>query len=355
MKKEGGKKGLLILILLLVLIVPLVATFVVLQLNLDSDLRKGSVSSLTLVYGEQEQTVDGKEDLEFFVSLADSGESIAETAQPLSEYRQCRVVFHKLNRDVTYLFYLSDSVQNCVYTDPNGKLFLIPVEDATALLTHPLITGYAVSYAAFPSLEFSQGGKLYGAKEIEGQWTYAKANETKSFQNVSEKADQKVILPQGEDLNFKFSLEPDFCSITLQNEKGQILHSGDPKEMAALALETDASLTLVVKCDWYQEKHEEYYGSLTYTYDVFYDVPTLCSVNRQTVSPGEEILLTVEHSSSETIAAVPSFSAEKITQSKTDGTWTITIPVSATASAGEYDLMVMGSDVEETFKITIQK
>ena len=80
MKKERGKKGIKILILLLVLVVPVLITFVVLRLNLDSDLRKGSVSSLTLIYGEQEKTVEKREELEFFISLAESGETIAETA-----------------------------------------------------------------------------------------------------------------------------------------------------------------------------------------------------------------------------------------------------------------------------------
>ncbi len=355
MKREGGKKGFKILILLLVLIIPIAVAFVVLQLNLDSDLRKGSVTSMTLVYGEQKEEVEDREELKFFISLAESGESIAETANPLSEYRKLQTVFHKLNRDVEYLFYLSDSVHNCVYTDPDGALFLIPQEEAATLLAHPLVTGYAVSYATYPTLEFNQGGETYGAKKIQGNWTYAKANETKSYKDISEKADQKVILPQGEELNFKFSLQPDFCSVTLQNEKGEILYSGDPEEMAPLALETDASLSLVVKCDWYQEEHAEYFGTLTYSYDVFYDVPTLCSIDRQTVSPGEEITITVEHSSSETIAALPGFPADRIRQAKVDGTWTITVPVSTTASSGEYDIMLMGSDVEETFKITIRK
>ncbi len=353
MKKQGSKKGLKILLLLLVFIVPLLVAFLVLQLNLDSDLRKGSVSSMTLIYGQQEKTVDKREDLEFFISLVESGEAIGETANPLSEYRKFKAVFHKLNRDVTYQLYLSDSVHNCVYTNSDGALFLIPEEEATALLAHSLITGNAVSYASYPTLEFSQGGKDYGAKKTEGNWTYAKANETKSYKDIFEKADELVILPQGEKLNFKFSLEPDFCSVTLQNEKGEILYSGDPEEMERIDLETDASLSLVAKCDWYQENHEEYFGTLTYVFDIFYDVPTLCSIDRQTVSPGESFIVTIEHSSSETVAVLPTFATEKIQQVKQDGAWTITVPVSVTATFGEYDITLMGSDVEETFKITI--
>ena len=162
-----------------------------------------------------------------------------------------------------------------------------------------------------------------------------------------------MILPQGEELTFNFSLEPDFCSVTLQNEKGEILHSGDPKEMQMITLETDTMLSMTVKCDWYQEAHEEYYGTLTYTFDILYDVPAACSIDRQTVSPGEVITITVEHSSSEEIAVVPSFSAGKVTQEKTEGVWTIQVPVSDDAAEGEYTITVMGSDVEENYSVTV--
>ena len=353
MKKQKGKAWVKLLILLLVLIVPLIVTFVVLQLNLQTDLRMGTVSSITLNYGEQQKEVKEQKELEFFISLAECGESIAQTANPLSDYRKCQVIYHKLNRDVTYLFYLSDSVNDCVYTDPDGKLFLIPEEESIKLLAHPLVTGYAVSYASYPTLEFTQNGESYGAKLTEGNWTYAKANETKSYKDISEKTDAVVILPQGDELTFNFSIEPDFCSVTLQNEKGEILYSGDPKEMQMITLETDAMLSMVVKCDWYQESHEEYYGTLTYTYDIHYDVPTLSSIDRQTVSPGEVITVTVEHSSSDSIAVVPSFSAGKVSQEKTEGVWTIQIPVADDAAAGEYTVTVMGSDVEENYQITI--
>ncbi len=353
MEKKKSKVWIKILILLLILIIPAAVTYVVWQLNLHPDLKLGTVSSVTLNYGEQQKKIKNQSDVDFFVSLAENGEAIAETVNPLSSYRKCEVIYHKLNRDVTYVFYLSDSVNDCVYADPDKNLFLVPAEEAAKLLAHPMVTGYAVSYAVYPTLEFSQGGKTYGAKLIEGNWTYAKANETKSYKDISEKFENIVTLPQGENLNFKFSLEPDFCSITLQNEKGEILHSGDPKEMELITLETDAILSMTVKCDWYQEAHEEYFGTITYTFDIHYDVPTQSNIDRQTVSPGEMVVITIEHSTTKELAVVPSFSAGKIEQENVDGVWTVQVPVADDAVAGEYTITVVGSDVEENYTVTI--
>lgn len=354
MKKKNGKKGVLILTLLLLLVVPILIAVFLLHQNQSDDLSKGSISSFTLIDGEKRETVKDEKEVEFFVSLAESGESISETVDPLSSYREFRMIFHKINNDVEYRFYLSDSAKNCVYTDANGDLFLIPEKKAEKLLAHSRIVGSAVTYAAVPTLEFVQGGEIYGAKKIEGEWTYINHSGKEETRELSEKAENTVILPQGENFDFKFSMKPEFCSVTLQNEKGELLYSGDPEDMKVVELETDTKLSMVVQCDWYKEKHETYYGSIAYSYDVFYDVPTLCSIDKKTASPGDVITITVEHASTETIEVVAYFTAGDIEKEKEDGVWTIQIPVAENASSGESEIVLMGKDVKETFKVTIR-
>ena len=70
-------------------------------------------------------------------------------------------------------------------------------------------------------------------------------------------------------------------------------------------------------------------------------------------SPGEIITLTVSNSSGEDIVVTTTFAAGQIQKLKTDGVWSILIPVSETATAGEFSMMVMALDEEETFPITI--
>ncbi len=353
MKQDRKKKGILFFGLLLILVIPILITLFVLEQNLDEDLRKGSLRAVSLLYNEKEHELTKKDEIELFVSIAESGEEIGEAAAPLSEYRKCQVVFHKLNRDVNYTFYLSDSIHNCVYTDSDGVLFLLPEDSARKLLAHPVLGGFAVSYASYPTMTFTQGGKTFGAKSVLGQWFYSKANDTESDEKIDEKKEETVILPQGEDLNFSFSIAPDYCSITLQNEKGEILFSGAPEEIEPVVMEKDTTLSLVAKCDWYEDNHEEYHGSLTYTFDIFYDIPTACSVDRQSVYPGEMITLTVLNSSSNDIVVTPTFAAGHIQKVKDDNAWSILIPVSENATAGEFSMMVMGLDVEETFSVTV--
>ena len=230
---------------------------------------------------------------------------------------------------------------------------MLSEENAKKLLSHSVLGGYAVSYASYPTMVFTQGGKQFGAKKIEGEWIYSKTNATQSEKKINESFDETVVLPQGEKFNFSFSIEPDFCSVTLQNDKGEILFSGSPEEMEMITMEKDSTLSLVAKCDWYEDNHEEYHGSLTYTVDVFYDIQAKGSLDRQSVYPGELITVTVLNSSSEDIVVTSTFATGQIQKMKEDGIWSILVPVSENAVAGEFSLMIMGQDIEETYPVVI--
>lgn len=352
MNPKKSKKKMWITLTIFLFVIPLMATLFIVYLNFDPDLKKGSVTAVTLIHEEESDKIRDRKEIQFFVSLATGGSLIEKTADPLFEYRKLEAVYHKLGTEVTYRFYLSDSVHNCVYTDPDGTLYLLDEEDAEKLLAHPLVGGFAVSYAARPTLTFYQGGQTFFATAVEGEWSYQKANERAERSKVNEKSENRVILPQGEKLNFRFSLNPDFCKVLLQDEKGDVLFTGKPEEMPLIERGSDESLTLTVTADWYEDQHAEYHGSLTYTYQIFYDIPTSLALDRTEVSPGENITLTVSNTSSTSLAVTPNFSAQ-IQKIPTDHGFVVLIPVSESVAPREYSILVMGSDVEETLSVRV--
>lgn len=354
MKNKKQKKFFITaLIAVVVIVLPILIASFILRQNLDADLEKGSVTSVTLIHDEEQDEVTAERDISFFISVAKSGESIAEAADPLEIYRKCRVVFHKPKNDREYVFYLSDSVNNCVYTDPDGALFLIPQETAEELLTHPMIGGFAVSYAAYPELCMTQGGKTFSADHVKGEWTYAKANDTTSAKIVDAKNDSTVILPQGERPEITFPIKPDFCSVILKTESDELLFTGAPEEIPTPNLSCDTALVMTVSCDWFEESHPEYHGKLEYSFQIFYDVPALCTVDRITASPGETFVVTVTNSSSESHAFTPTFAAGKTEVAKEGTVITASIPILENATPGEYTIKVLGSDVEKELTVTI--
>ncbi len=352
---KAKKSKLIVFVLVaLALVIPVLLAMLFLRENMNSDLRRGSVNSILLTYGEREEEIVDEKEIEFFISAATGGSAIGESADDLSQYRNLTVTFHKYNQSIVYQFYLSDSQNNCVYTDPDGNLFLFPHDVAEKLQTHKLLEDYALSFAEYPLLTLQEGGKEYQPNAWEGQWHFVRADGKKENQSIDEKKDSLAILPQGEKLNFVFSIEPDYCNVLLSvKDSEQLIYSGMYHEMPVIDLEEDTPLTMTVTCDWYEKEDRSYHGSVFYTFDVYYDIPTICQLDRAQARPGEVITLTVSHSSSQQMAVIPSFSADHVTVEKQEKNWVATIPVSADATPGTFSIMIMGSDVEQNLNVTI--
>ena len=352
MKRKSSKK-LAIVLILLALMVPIVLAALFLRENMTADLRRGTIRSVTLIYGEKTEELTDPEEIAFFVDAATGGASIQESAKDLAEYRNLKVVFRKFNRDVVYQFYLSDSENDCVYADPDGKLYLFPQEVARELQSHRLLENYALSFAEVPSPVLVQGGKEYAAAKTEGEWHYVRADGKNASHTFSESADVTAVLPQGEALTLRFSIEPDYCGVLLSVKDGELLYSGVYAEMPVVHRDFDTELTMTVTCDWYEKEGVSFHGSMTYTFPVFYDIPTLCTLEQDSAAPGGAFVLTVSHSSSLQLAVNATFAAGEVKLVKQGGAWTATIPVSENAVPGSYSLMVMGSDVDQTIPVTV--
>lgn len=347
------KKVLTFFIILLCLLLPVAVAFGIIMENLSPDPEQGTVSSISLSFGEREQTVNKKEEIDFFISAVKSGSPIEKTAHPLEEYRHLEIVFHKLNHDVSYHVYLSDSENDCVYTDGEGKLFLFPAETAKKLQGHSLLGGYGLSFADCPSVSVINQETEYKGEKVKGEWNYIDSDGKEQNEKISLFGESKAVLSRGETLNLQFSIKPDYCSILLLNEKGEILYSGSYEEIKPIDLEADSNLTLSVTCDWYEDEERSYCGSLEYEFQLFYDLKTECELSSTVLAPGEELVVRVLHSSSPQIAVTPTFSTDGVRVKKIGDVWEATVTVSKTAKEGESSVMVMGSDIDETFTVTI--
>lgn len=350
-QNKGGKLAAVIVILALAL--PLAIAFLFLKENMNADLTRGTVDAVTIVMDDKEEKLLEKSDVAFFVSVAVSGDQIASPADDLSTYRLCEITFHKPRNDLRYRFYLSDSVNNCIYVDPQEKMFLIPPEKAAEILSHAKVGGYAVSFADYPKLTLEQGGKSFDAAKITGEWTYSKSDATQSAKKISSENDVRAVLPHGEDLTPRFTIEPDYCAVQLLSHDGHLIYSGTLEEMKPIYYEVDTRLKLVMTCDWYEDKHENFHGKLEYTFDLFYDIPTLCTVDRTQASVGESFSVTIAHSSSESVAVIATFTSRRQNPQKVDDKWIVTVEVPESVTPGEYEILLMGSDIDHKFPIRI--
>ena len=361
-RKKTDKKKVGLIAGLAAVIVALTALIGFLLWNDSKKIVSVSMSfTRNLVVDTEEENWDVKEEKEvsFFYDVVHSGSVIHETALEPEEYRHLKMVFNRKSgkNPESFELLLSDSVNNCLYLDADGVLYLIPESKAQELLIHPQITALAMSFASPPVCSLSARGVETPTYTYTGEWTYTKVDGTQATIELVEAGDQTAVLPadenQGDPLAFTFSLEPDYCSIRVLDEKGNMIYSGDTGDMDPLSYEEDTDLKVSVFAEWHQADNKNYKGSITYEFDVRYDVETICALTREAVRPGESFEIRVAHSSADEVGVTATFLTENVTQTKEGKEIVVRVPVAPGVTAGSYEIILMGADVETTLKVTV--
>lgn len=336
----------------LILFVPLAVITVLLLRNLDPDLDKGSISSLTITMNSDEVEITERERIDFFRQIVENGVLIDESVTDLSSYRQCDLVFHKWKNDLKYTLYLSDSATDCLFIGESGALHLIPREYSQTLLADPLITSFAVTFAQCPCASVIDQDKVYTAESGSGDWTYQKADgNVTTVSSVAMASD--AVLTAGSPLTLRFSIEPDQCRVRILDENDAIVYSGAIEEMPKLSFEEDTDLTLTVSAAWYEKETLSYHGAMEYLFHLRFDLPTVCTPSQTSVLPGQSITITIAHSDCDDTAVTATFPTSSVSVTKQGRLYIAAVSVSQDATPGDYKITLVGSDVDETIPIII--
>lgn len=358
MQTRKKKSRITLLVLLIVIVIPIAVVLFLLGENQSDSLSRGTVTGLSLIYtvGEEEKKQDtaSAEEIDFFRSVLKSEKTIQSTAKPLETYRKITLIFHKIRHDVTYTLYVSDSVNDCVFVDPKGTIRLIDSDLAKELRENALLGDAALSYSDYPSLKIHSSHGEFLSSGVSGTWKYRNGDGQWSSVAVSEQRNTTATVAPDAKPDLVFSHEPDYIRAILTDEKGQILFSDEWKNLGPFGLTEDAHLHLQLTCDWFEDNalHSEYHGTIVYECDLYYDVPTVCTLSRGEALPGETIVLTTSHCITAPVITA-SFSYESIRTEKVEDRYETTIILSGTALPGKYTVTVMGSEVDETIEFTV--
>ncbi len=357
MKPKKRNPGTIFLIVV-ILFIPLLVVGLIVRQNLQGGLSSGKIVRAELIFadtGEGEETVILEEESEIalFVNAVEKGVSVEKPAKPIEEYEKISLIFHKLREDFSYMLYFSASASDCLFTDEEGVLYHIPREEAEPLLLQSAIYARVMPYVQVPEAALQVEGKAYGAAKVSGEWIHRKADGSEDVQEIAEEPGESAALPAGSTFEAVLNLEPDFCSVRILSEKGDILYSGSLEELTPLKLEDEQHLQVFLNCDWYVRDDRAYHGSLEYEFDTFYDQPVTHALSGTEMQPGGTFELTLQFSQSETIAVTATFASGEIQETVSGGSRSFQIPVAGDAVPGEYAILVMGSDVELNLAVTI--
>ncbi len=248
-------------------------------------------------------TFDQKADFDVYVTAIENARLIDENYRDLSEEIPYTVTFTETdNITKNYSFYMQNDVDGCIYTDADGKYYLLSASDASTLLARDEFGAVNVNANVPVAVITKENGNTTTVYASGGTWNYLNADgayESQSVSNPDEMPSFAISLSSLGTLSFTGDKAPDHVTVSL-SANGVVRHEGAYENMlsGAVMSENDTYYDLVINAEWANPEGEKvpFFGNIVYTAKVLYDVdPSYSIIYRGVVSKGDFTILKIKN------------------------------------------------------------
>ena len=191
-----------------------------------------------------------------------------------------------------YVCYFSVSGDGSYYIK-NGNYFSIPTEEALAFISFP--EAESLYRIAEPPILLTNTNETI--LPIRASWFYRLGNNT--FQQaknaqLTENVTKEYSFESA--LAFQFSNEPDFCYVSVVAlDTGRLAFEGSREELASFTVNQDTPLQIHLRAVWTEREASMCYGELSYNFIAKLRDCAIFSLNQQTLSPSDFLILTCQN------------------------------------------------------------
>ena len=357
-------KYFLIIAALLLLIPAALAAYFALHTDADAVFaHRVTQITVTSPSGASSNLTD-KESFDFYASAVENARLIDENFRDLSVESPYTVTFAETdNITKTYSFYMVNASDGCIYTDADGKYYLFGEKDATALLARAEFSAVN-SYAVVPYAAITSGETPLTLAPSGGSWNYRGADGAYLTKQIADSGEQKTVkigLTALGELSFYSATAPDTVTVTLSAD-GVVKHEGAYENLlnADVMSENDTFYDLVIRAEWTEKEDAPYFGSVTYTAKLLYDVaPSYSLIYRGIVSKGDFTILKISNFNDGdklfASSAYPFPSELQVFRSNAGYSFAFLPAEYSSVAAGTYDLTLSLEDgSSQTLKVTVR-
>lgn len=298
----NAKNKYIILVIAVIMIIPALLAFYF-SADADNDsVSAGRVEkiSVSAPFGVT-YTVEDKQAISLYSDIIKSAEQINENFRDLTNEKPYVVTimendgFSKL-----YDFYMENQANGCIFTDSEGRYFLISDDDALEILEREEFS-YVNTNSVVPNAIITRNGNMLAIEPSGGTWGYKHADGEFSEKPVepgtSPKPTARISIASLGELSFAISSAPDRVNVVLSKD-GVKKHEGsfDTLLNANVMAEGDTLYDLEIKAIWEANEERNFFGTVEYTLPLLYDVaPTYTIIHSGVVSRGDFTVIKIQN------------------------------------------------------------
>lgn len=325
-----------------------------------TDIKTEEVSLVTVTLPDgTEYSFDEYGDIDFYVNMYLEADPLTAPLRDISEEEPLTVLLTRTDGSFEYKLYPEVNTNGCFYTNSNGECFSILSDDAKQLLQRAECAYiYGNNGYGLPRLSFVTADTEELIAPSEYAWQYKDiAGATVDYTGTATADEQLFSYYSNKSCAFRFSVEPDRCSVSFAYENGDKIDCDSPAE---LSFASDTTVVARVEAFW-NERDKILGGSAVYEFELLYDViPSSVRRPAETVMVGDVIYASFRNlNATETIMIETTLKTSEgaktsVIYDRENGYTHIMLPVSLDNTAGDYELKFYVGDVIETFNIQVK-
>ncbi|MCQ2431144.1 MAG: M23 family metallopeptidase [Clostridia bacterium] len=229
----------------------------------------------------------GAAEIEFLTSVNKNAKEQTDMPDALADAKIFRVVYTTFNRASTYEYYFTPNPDAAFFKDPEGKIFKINSQDASAFLCK--------DYAAC-----MYNGSVHPVLKISGEevlpqsldWRYKLFNGAYRAMET-ETTDARKTYRMNARLAMSFNLEPDLIDISVY-DGDELIYSDNYANLSRLSITEQKNLRFHIEAKWYEVDGKEGQGEAVYDFNARVNAPASFYLNVSTIQRGEFCVITVK-------------------------------------------------------------
>ena len=223
-----------------------------------------------------------------------SGKELSSVPPQAPSEPNFKIQIKSKNDSIQYLCYFSEASSNSYISDENKRIYSVNEKNYTSFLTSIYSTS-AYSHSVPPTLLTESGVKIT-PKSV--NWHFKKSNGIFEMPVGISTTDSNKLYHMHEEIALSFSTQPSKCKITVYEisentpDRSEI-YSGDLSGLSSITIDSEAKLLFLVDASWFQSDYNEFYGDISYSFEVNCTEHASFVISSSTVSPGEFITVTL--------------------------------------------------------------